>query len=80
MASKPELHIDVDAAGRDEHDMEIEDDDMYSDESSVSPRATRCELAASSGQPELLVADHEDSLQAEGEIDPDIDFSVMYAL
>jgi len=41
MASKPELHIDVDAAGHDEHGMEIEDDDMYSDESSVSRRRRR---------------------------------------
>lgn len=39
MSAKPDLHIDVDAAqgqAEDDHEFEGEDDDMYSDESSVS--------------------------------------------
>lgn len=44
--SKPELHINVDAAHED-HGVEVDenDDDMYSDESSVS-RLLSCRLLA----------------------------------
>lgn len=44
MSAKPDLHIDVDAAqgqAEDEHEFDGEDDDMYSDESSVSPLERR---------------------------------------